>query len=238
MAIQEKLLTLNQELAELCSKHHRPTNAVELLAVSKFHNIEKIEQAYDAGQRHFAESYWQEAETKIAILPQKDIIWHFIGPIQSNKTRGIARDFHWVHSVDRQKIIERLDEHRKAHSLSPLNVLLQVNISKEAQKSGCLPEALDDLIAATEIAQHLRLRGLMAIAENVGNDQQKLEEQFSLLRDSFERYRAQLPTFDTLSLGMSNDYKLAIAHGSTMVRLGTAIFGPRESGSKEPEEMV
>ncbi|MEM8833001.1 MAG: YggS family pyridoxal phosphate-dependent enzyme [Pseudomonadota bacterium] len=228
MAIQEKLLEINQKLAEVCSKHHRQPEAVLLLAVSKFHPFEKIEQAYAAGQRHFAESYWQEAEEKIATNPHKDLIWHFIGPIQSNKTRGIAGHFDWVHSVDRKKIIERLNEHRGLHAeLPPLNLLLQVNISEEPQKSGCLPEELDSLIAATQAAPHLNLRGLMAIAENVGDDTSRLQKQFARLQGLFAKYQTKIPTLDTLSMGMSNDYELAIANGSTMVRLGTAIFGPR-----------
>lgn len=200
---------------------------ITVVAVSKKQPQAAIERAYAAGQRHFAESYVQEALEKITTLnTHPDIQWHFIGPIQSNKTTLIAKHFHWVHSVDRLKIAERLARVRPEKG-PPLNICLQVNISGEAQKSGFTPEAL--LATAIQVRNYptLKLRGLMAIAENT-LDEARLIAQFKLAHRLYQQLKTHYPDVDTLSLGMSNDYLTAIQCGSNLIRLGTALFGARE----------
>lgn len=202
---------------------------VTLLAVSKTKPASAIEQAYLVGQRDFGENYLQEAIDKITTLSHlPDICWHFIGPIQSNKTKQIAQHFNWVHSVDRAKIAHRLNEH--LHNLasqhkgqdSALNICLQVNISEEPSKSGIMIDEVFSLAEVVDNCDKLVLRGLMAIPEkNAG------EASYKKMHDLFKKLQAQYPTVDTLSMGMSNDLEIAIAHGSTMVRIGTAIFGER-----------
>ena len=202
---------------------------VTLLAVSKTKPVSAIESAYCAGQRDFGENYLQEAIEKIITLSNlPDICWHFIGPIQSNKTKQIAQHFSWVHSVDRAKIAQRLNEH--LHNLdSPnhsqdtaLNICLQVNISGEASKSGIIPDELFSLAEVVDNCDKLTLRGLMAIPEkNAG------KASYEKMQQLFNQLQARYPSVDTLSMGMTNDLAIAIAHGSTMVRIGTAIFGAR-----------
>jgi hypothetical protein len=196
-----------------------------LLAVSKTKPSSLIEQAYFAGQVNFGENYLQEALQKIGELSSlTDLIWHFIGPIQSNKTKQIASNFSWVHSVDREKIALRLNQHFNEHHNhdTPLNICLQVNISDEASKSGTSTEDLLSLAEVVNNCDNLLLRGLMAIPEkNAANTC------YQAIQQLFAQLKSLYPSVDTLSLGMSNDLDTAIAHGSTMVRVGTDIFGER-----------
>jgi len=204
-------------------------NPVTLLAVSKTKPVSAIEQAYLAGQRDFGENYLQEAIEKITQLSNlPEICWHFIGPIQSNKTKQIAQHFNWVHSVDRAKIAHRLNDHLNDPSQqnhcqdTSLNICLQVNISEESSKSGIMVDEVFSLAEVVDNCDKLTLRGLMAIPEkNAG------EASYEKMQHLFKNLQAQYPTVDTLSMGMSNDLELAITHGSTMVRIGTAIFGER-----------
>ncbi|MEQ3513238.1 YggS family pyridoxal phosphate-dependent enzyme [Pseudoalteromonas sp. BZB3] len=203
------------------------SDTVQLLAVSKTKPIDLIEEAYDAGQRQFGESYVQEAVDKIQQLKdKKDIEWHFIGPIQSNKSRHIAEHFSWVQSVDRLKIAKRLNEQRP-NNLMPLNILIQVNISEDENKSGCQLSELDELAAFIADARQLNLRGLMTITEKT-DDEQKQLQYFQQMRACFDKLKHQYPQVDTLSMGMSQDLEPAIIAGANMVRIGTDIFGKRQ----------
>lgn len=203
----------------------RPRGSVALLAVSKTQPAAAIRALADAGQRCFGENYLQEALAKIAELADRDLEWHFIGPLQSNKTRAIAEHFHWVHSVDRLKIAERLSAQRP-EALPPLQICLQVNVSGEASKSGCTLDELPTLAQAVAALPRLRLRGLMAIpAPAAGYEAQR--RPFRLLREALERLNAAGLALDTLSMGMSDDLEAAIAEGATLVRVGTALFGTR-----------
>ncbi|MGG7595548.1 YggS family pyridoxal phosphate-dependent enzyme [Pseudomonas sp. WC1] len=198
---------------------------IQLLAVSKTKPASAIREAHAAGLRHMGENYLQEALTKQQALSDLPLIWHFIGPIQSNKTKAIAEHFDWVHSVDRLKIAQRLSEQRPAE-LPPLNICLQVNVSGEASKSGCSPAELPALAQAVNVLSGLRLRGLMAIPEPT-EDRAEQEAAFATLRE----LQAQLGLgLDTLSMGMSHDLEAAIAQGATWVRIGTALFGARDYG--------
>jgi pyridoxal phosphate enzyme (YggS family) len=201
----------------------RTPDSVQLIAVSKTRPADELRLAYQLGQRDFGENYLQEALTKQEDLADLDIVWHFIGPIQSNKTRVLAECFDWVHSVDRLKIAERLSQQRP-DQLAPLNICLQVNISGEASKGGVLPANLPHLVAAVSDLPRLRLRGLMAIpAPSVSTALQRapLRAMRELLLSLAD------PSLDTLSMGMSDDLEAAIAEGATMVRIGSALFGPR-----------
>jgi pyridoxal phosphate enzyme (YggS family) len=226
--IPENMQALCQRIAAACRAGGRAPETVKLLAVSKNFDAASVRQAMDAGLTDFGENYLQEALDKIAALPRAGLCWHFIGPIQSNKTRGLAEHFDWVQSVDRFKIAQRLSEQRPA-ALPPLNVCVQVNISGEASKSGCTPGETLALCQAVAALPRLRLRGLMAIPAPVaeGGD---ARAPFRALRRLFEQVRANFgdPSgFDTLSAGMSGDLEAAIAEGATMVRIGTSIFGSR-----------
>ena len=197
-----------------------------LLAVSKTKPAAEIVAVAVAGQRHFGENYLQEALEKIEVLKNLDLDWHFIGPIQSNKTRRIAENFNWVHSVDRLKIAQRLSEQRP-DTLPPLNICLEVNISREPSKHGLNIEELSCIIPKVASLPRLSLRGLMAIpAPSKGFTAQRLP--YARLRKLQEELIAQGMQLDTLSMGMSDDLEAAIAEGTTIVRVGTAIFGPRE----------
>ncbi|WDE06623.1 YggS family pyridoxal phosphate-dependent enzyme [Thalassomonas viridans] len=221
--IKDNLALIEQQISQSCQQANRPRETVELLAVSKTKAAALIEQAYRCGQRAFGESYVQEAVDKIARLKHlPDICWHFIGPIQSNKTRPIAENFSWVHSIDRIKIARRLDQARSGHD-TPLNVCLQVNISGEASKSGVTVADLPELAKEIANCPHLCLRGLMAIPEK-----QAPLSSYGKMLDLFMQLKQQYPRLDTLSMGMSGDLQPAIAQGSTMVRIGSAIFGSRE----------
>ncbi len=202
---------------------HRPENSVQLLAVSKTKPAEALREAYAAGLRDFGENYLQEALSKQLELADLPLIWHFIGPIQSNKTRAIAEHFDWVHSVDRLKIAQRLSEQRPAE-LPPLNICIQVNVSGEASKSGCTPDDLPALAAAISALPRLKLRGLMAIPEPT-DDRTEQDAAFAAV----QKLQASLNLpLDTLSMGMSHDLESAIAQGATWVRIGTALFGARD----------
>ena len=223
--IADNIRQIQQKIADYATKYQRNQQDIKLLAVSKTRPAEDIRQAWLAGQRDFGESYLQEAVEKIAQLEQLDICWHFIGAIQSNKTRDIASHFSWVHSVDRYKIAQRLSQQRDPQ-LPPLNICLQINISEEASKSGI---GLAQLAAlANDIRQlpGLHLRGLMAIPAKA----ETLEGQRSIfrrLREALADLNARGHQLDTLSMGMTNDMEAAIAEGATIVRIGTAIFGAR-----------
>jgi pyridoxal phosphate enzyme (YggS family) len=206
----------------------REPRSVALLAVSKTFPTEDVRAAHAAGQRMFGENYVQESLTKIEALAdlRASLEWHFIGPLQSNKTRPVAENFDWVHSVDRLKIAQRLAEQRPAH-LPPLNVCLQVNVSGEASKAGVTPAEAAEAAHAIAALPQLRLRGLMSIPEPADT----IEEQRAphrQLRELFERLRADGLALDTLSMGMSGDLEAAVLEGATIVRIGTAIFGNRD----------
>jgi len=218
--------TAQEQIAELEKQIGRPRGSVTLLAVSKRQPVAKIREAAAAGLRDFGENYLQEAVEKqrhLEDLPK--LIWHFIGPIQSNKTRGISENFDWVHSVDRSKIARRLSEQRPPH-LKPLNICIQVNLSEEDTKSGTTTTKAADLCALTDSLKNIRLRGLMAIPAPTDNIYVQ-RENFMALSRLFDTLQSKHPSMDTLSMGMSNDYGPAILQGSTMIRLGTALFGPR-----------
>ncbi|MBK5303202.1 MULTISPECIES: YggS family pyridoxal phosphate-dependent enzyme [Gammaproteobacteria] len=202
----------------------RDEHNIQLLAVSKTKPAEALREAYAAGLRDFGENYLQEALSKQLELADLPLIWHFIGPIQSNKTRAIAEHFDWVHSVDRLKIAQRLSEQRPA-DLPPLNICIQVNVSGEASKSGCTPADLPALADAISALPHLKLRGLMAIPEPT-EDRAAQDAAFAAVQSL--QASLNLP-LDTLSMGMSHDLESAIAMGATWVRIGTALFGVRGS---------
>lgn len=203
----------------------RTVNDIQLLAVSKTFPAMALREAYQAGQRQFAESYLQEAQGKLATLQDLAIEWHFIGPIQSNKTRIIAEHFAWVHSVDRLKIAERLSAQRPQH-LPPLQLCLQVNISQEASKSGVSPDQLSELAQAIIQLPGLTLRGLMAIPAP-SDDVAVQRAAFAQLRELKDQLNQQGLQLDTLSMGMSHDFAAAIQEGATLIRVGSAIFGNR-----------
>lgn len=225
--ILQQLQQVHDRIAAATAACHRAADEVQLLAVSKTKPVEDILAAYAAGQRQFGENYVQEAIDKIQALSAScpDICWHLIGPLQANKTRQVAAHFDWVHSVDRLKIAERLSAHRPKQ-LPPLNICLQINISREANKSGILPQQVAELAAQVAALPGLCLRGVMAIPEAT-NDNEKLTAQLVELQQLFDRMAEKYPQLDTLSVGMSNDLELAVACGSTLVRIGTAIFGSR-----------
>ena len=203
----------------------RAANDISLLAVSKTFPAAALREACQAGQTRFAESYVQEAMDKIAQLHGLPIEWHFIGPIQSNKTRLIAEHFAWVHSVDRLKIAERLSAQRPVH-LPPLQLCLQVNISNEASKSGVMPDQVSDLAQEIVKLPNVTLRGLMAVP--APTDEIAVQRaSFAQLRELQDQLNRQGLQLDTLSMGMSDDFAVAIAEGATMVRVGSAIFGNR-----------
>lgn len=226
--IATNLQAIRQRVASSAQAAGRDSGAVRLIAVSKTFPAEDVRAAMEAGQRAFGENYVQEALDKMALLrsgfdtPPE---WHFIGPIQSNKTRQIAEHFDWVHSIDRLKIAQRLSEQRPA-GLPPIKVCIQVNISREASKSGVLPEEAAALAHAVAALPNLRLRGLMAIPEP-DNDPARQRAPFAALRALGEQLTHEGLDCRELSMGMSADLEAAIAEGATLVRVGTAIFGSR-----------
>jgi len=225
--ISQTLNQLRTSIEAAATYHGRPADAVTLLAVSKRQSTDAMRDACAAGQRDFGENYVQEALDKRDALADLDLVWHFIGPIQSNKTRDIANAFDWVHSVDRAKIAERLSAQRSP-ALPPLNVCVQINLSNEDSKSGVALNEAESLCGLVSSLPNLTLRGLMAIPAPLDS----VAEQracYAPLRKEFERLRQAMPTLDTLSIGMSGDYDAAIAEGSTLVRIGTALFGARPS---------
>jgi len=230
--------TLSKQLTAVLSQIEQAANAakrdkheVKLLAVSKTKPVAQIKAAYAAGQRLFGENYVQEGIEKIQVLRQDaDIVapieWHFIGPLQSNKTKPVAEHFDWVQSVDRYKIAQRLNDQRP-NSLAPLNICLQVNISGEASKSGTTLSQVIELASQVSELPHLKLRGIMAIPEAT-DDENILNNSFQQLHRLYLQLQQTYPDIDTLSMGMSGDMIPAIANGSSMVRVGTAIFGARD----------
>jgi pyridoxal phosphate enzyme (YggS family) len=220
-SIHGNLQAVRRRIASAAAAAGRDPRGVTLLAVSKTHPAALIEQALAAGQRAFGENYVQEALEKMDVLDGKFIEWHLIGPLQSNKTRLVAERFDWVHSVESEKIARRLSEQRPAE-MAPLNVLIQVNVSGEASKSGVVPGEVPALAGTIHALPRLRLRGLMAVPEP-GADAARYRE----LKNLYERLNGKFG-FDTLSVGMSDDLELAIAEGATLVRIGTAIFGARQ----------
>lgn len=235
ITISERLQAVKASIcaaAEDCGRH---PDTVQLLAVSKAHPAEKIREAHAAGLRLFGENYLQEALDKQDLLTDLDIEWHFIGPIQSNKTQPIAQQFAWVHGVDRLKIAERLNAARP-HDMPPLQVCIQVNVSGEASKSGISPQEVLPLAQAILQLPRLRLRGLMSIPAPTSDNAQQ-HDQFRRVRETLDKLRQQLPEaahLDTLSIGMSGDYAAAIAEGATIVRIGSAIFGTRPAKHRDP----
>ena len=224
-SVSAALAAVRMRIAESEREYARSPGSVQLLAVSKTHDADKVMSAYGAGQRHFAENYLQEALDKMDRLPA-DITWHFIGPIQSNKTRALAERFDWVHTLDRDKVARRLDEQRPADR-TPLNVLLQVNVSDEASKSGVAVADLPELAALVSRLPRLKLRGLMAIPAPT-TDFATQRHGFRQLADARALLLAQgYADCTELSMGMSQDMRAAIAEGATMVRIGTDIFGAR-----------
>ena len=224
--IAENISSIKQQIAQLEVRYKRAPGSVNLLAVSKHQCIEKVRAAHRAGQLDFGENYYQEAKNKIDTLLDLNLNWHFIGPMQSNKTRGIAENFSWVHSVDREKLAVRLNEQRPA-DLENLNVCVQVNLSEENSKSGVSLDKSAELCNLIGQLPRLSLRGLMAIPAPLLS----FEEQtkcFNALLSKYENLKSLHPSINTLSLGMSNDFEVAIAEGSTMIRIGTGIFGARK----------
>jgi len=225
-AIADGLQAVTERISRAILAAGRAPHEVTLLAVSKTVDIARIREAHHCGQRAFGENYLQEALAKIDALRDLDLDWHFIGPIQSNKTRPLAEHFNWAHAVDREKIARRLSEQRPA-DLPPLNICLQVNVSGEASKSGVAPADLPALAQAVAALPRLRLRGLMAIPEPA-QDIEAQRKPFAQLRALQQQLRAIGIDTDTLSMGMSADMPAAIAEGATIVRIGTAIFGQRD----------
>jgi pyridoxal phosphate enzyme (YggS family) len=232
--ITENLQVVRQKIQRFSHSAGRDVATIELLAVSKTFSAPSVIEAVQAGQRSFGENYLQEAVAKISevahLLDRNQqschLYWHFIGPIQSNKTRPIAENFSWVHSVDRLKIAERLSQQRPSE-LAPLNVCVQVNVSGELSKSGVAPDDVLELMLAIEGLQGLRLRGLMCVPE-ASKDVTEQKAAFARMRHLFEQCKLKIPTLDTLSMGMSDDMEAAITEGSTMLRIGSAIFGKRD----------
>jgi pyridoxal phosphate enzyme (YggS family) len=224
--IADRLQMVRQRMLEACAHHGRDPSSVLLLAVSKTHGPDMVEAAYRAGQTAFGENYVQEAVEKITTLHHLPLQWHCIGPIQSNKTRLVAEHFDWIHTVDRLKIAQRLSE-RRPSSMAPLQVCIQVNVDGGPTKSGVVPDEALALAQAVRELPRLWLRGLMCIPEPA-SDFIAACALFERARDLFLSLNAQGLALDTLSMGMSADLEAAIASGSTMVRVGSAIFGERQ----------
>ena len=230
ISLANNLLKVRDSILASCKAHKRPENSVLLLAVSKTRSAEQLAILHRAGQVHFGENYLLEALDKQALLSDLPLIWHFIGPIQSNKTRAIAENFSWVHSVDRLKIAKRLSEQRP-NGLPPLNICLQVNISNETNKAGCSAAECPALLAQIASLENIKVRGLMAIPKATDDlDQQR--DAFSAMSNLLVQCQLQFPELDTLSMGMSADIDPAIEQGATMVRVGTALFGARDYSAK------
>jgi pyridoxal phosphate enzyme (YggS family) len=228
-SLPEKLTRIRDRIEAAARAAARSPEEITLIGVSKRQSAEAIRALFEAGQQAFGENYLQEALDKQTSLTDLAIEWHFIGPIQSNKTRSIAEHFDWVHSVDRLKIAQRLSEQRPADR-SPVNVCLQVNLDAEASKSGVAPEELEELAGQVAHLPRVALRGLMAIPAPRADYADQLAA-FNQLRNLLEHLRTKpaLQSLDTLSMGMSGDLEAAIAAGATMVRIGTDLFGARET---------
>jgi PLP dependent protein len=230
MTIAERYQLLLANIRQQEQIYQRQPGSVGMVAVTKTHDVATLREAWAAGIRDFGENYVQEALGKIRELSAADsmttgITWHFIGPIQSNKTRDIAANFEWVHSVDRLKILQRLQDQRP-QDLPPLNVCIQINVSSEDSKSGTDLEQAVQLCAAACSMDRLRLRGLMAIPAPC-DDHEQQRAAFRPLAELFHELQQQFPSMDTLSMGMTSDYPAAIAEGATLIRIGSALFGSR-----------
>ena len=224
--IAAALRALRARVSELERRYDRPAGSVGLVAVSKTKPAEAVVAAYAAGQRDFGENQLQDARSKIEALRDLDIVWHFIGPIQSNKTRGVAEAFSWVHSLDRVKIAKRLNDQRP-EGMPAVQVCIQVNVSGEATKSGIRLEELEEFTSIVSALPRLRLRGLMTIPEPA-EDLEAQRLPFRQLKQAMLELNQSGFELDTLSMGMTDDMEAAIAEGATWVRIGTAIFGPRD----------
>ena len=226
MKIIENLDHIRNEISVAEKRFNRLDSSVCLLAVSKTRSVDEIMVAVSEGQRHFGENYCQEAVEKIDAIDDHDLIWHFIGPIQSNKTRQIASHFDWVHTIDRIKIARRLNELRP-ESLAPLNICVQINISGEDSKAGIKLDDADNFITELEQFKRLKIRGLMSLPAPTSNfNEQRIP--FSILKQKLQELSISRPDLDTLSIGTTQDMTAAIAEGATIVRIGTALFGPRD----------
>ncbi|MFT7686312.1 MAG: pyridoxal phosphate enzyme (YggS family) [Candidatus Azotimanducaceae bacterium] len=230
--IETNLKLVKDRISAACLKSGRDPRDVKLLPVSKTKPLSMVQTAIDCGQRDFGENYLQDALEKITALPSalppeiaKTVYWHFIGAIQSNKTKPIAENFDWVHTVSSNKVARRLNEQRPK-TLKPLNILIQINIDAEENKSGILPDQAEELVSSIRSMEHIHLRGLMAIP---AKDQTSSQNAYRRLHALLHKLRLSLALdqFDQLSMGMSSDLELAIAEGSTIVRIGTDIFGSR-----------
>jgi pyridoxal phosphate enzyme (YggS family) len=224
-AIASNLQAVQTRINQAATKAGRSPETIQLLAVSKTWPLASVMAAADAGQHAFGENYVQEGVDKTIATVHRQLSWHFIGPLQSNKTRLVAEHFDWVHSIERLKIAERLSAQRPSH-LPPLQVCLQVNVSGEVSKSGCTPDEAPELAKSISQLPGLKLRGLMAIPEPA-DDYAAQCAPFRRLRETYLQLKASGLPLDTLSMGMSHDLEAAIAEGATIVRIGTAIFGER-----------
>lgn len=231
MTIEQRLTTVKNRIQTACHQANRDEQSVTLLAVSKQHSVASIQAAYNAGQRAFGENYLNEALAKLPAFSEHDIIWHYIGSIQSNKTRKMAEHFAWVHGVDTLRIATRLSNQRPAH-LPPLNICLQINIDEQDSKSGISPHypTLLSLAQSIEELPHVVLRGLMCIPEPK-DTQAAAAEAFNRMQNLMHQLSQDGLSLDTLSMGMSDDLDTAIACGATIVRVGTAIFGQRDDSN-------
>lgn len=223
--ISQNIQYIRMQISAAEKKYARQPGSVKLLAVSKTRPVEDIRLAFAENQSHFGENYLQDALPKIEAISEATIEWHFIGPIQSNKTRQIAQNFNWVHTIDRLKVAQRLSEQRNPEQ-KPLNVCIQVNTSGECSKSGVHIDETLDLAHKINSLPNICLRGLMTIPAS-SQDFEQQRQPFRLLRELKDELQSQNIELDTLSMGMSNDMDAAIAEGSTIVRIGTAIFGNR-----------
>jgi len=219
--IKKNILTIKDQLINESNN----LDEIKLMAVSKSQSVDNIYEAYNAGQKIFGENYLQEAIKKIQTINQQDIEWHFIGPIQSNKCKLISENFSWVQSIDRIKIAARINEHRNA--MAPMNICIQVNISDEVSKSGIHPDDLKLFLDEMKAFNNLKLRGIMSIPSNTLSTE-KLAGEFIMLDKLYKKIKIFHPSVDTLSMGMSNDYLLAVKYGSNLVRIGSGIFGLRK----------
>lgn len=216
---------LSNHIRELALAHHRNPNEIQWIAVSKNQSLARMLTVIEQGQYQFGENYLQEALLKINALNHKNLIWHFIGPVQANKTRAIAQHFSWVHSIDRKKIAQRLHDQRP-DTLAPLNVCIEINLGQEHNKSGIHPENLTALVDFIQNLPRLRLRGLMALPP-LTDDKEAQHHYFRQIRTLFEGLQTLGYPLDTLSMGTSHDYPAAIAEGATLLRIGTTLFGKR-----------
>jgi hypothetical protein len=218
---------INDQIKQAANANKRDPSHIKLLAVSKTKPVSDIVSAYAYGHRDFGENYVQEAVEKIQQMSSySDILWHFVGPLQSNKSKLIAEYFDWMHALDRIKIAKRLNEQRSAHQ-SPLNVCVQVNIDDEQSKAGIAPSEVINFIEQLQPFTRIKCRGLMTIPKADVSDTER-RASFAKMQDLFSQCAQRFDTIDTLSMGMSDDLAIAIEYGSTMVRVGTAIFGKRD----------